>query len=89
MPAVAIDELRGILEQAVAAEPRRRGTAGWWRRPLVAAAPADGRFDLLPRIAAPDHLLPGDTALSADQANILKKLKITPPKPFVKLETTP
>jgi hypothetical protein len=29
------------------------------------------------------------TALSADQANILKKLKITPPKPFVKLETTP
>ncbi len=60
MPAVAIDELRGILEQAVAAEPRRRGTAGWWRRPLVAAAPADGRFDLLPRIAAPDHLLPCD-----------------------------
>ena len=29
------------------------------------------------------------TALSADQANILKKLKITPPTPFVKLETTP
>ena len=29
------------------------------------------------------------TVLSADQANILKKLKITPPKPFVKLETTP
>ena len=29
------------------------------------------------------------TALSADQANILKKLKITFPKPFVKLETTP
>ncbi len=29
------------------------------------------------------------TALNADQANILKKLKITPPKPFVKLETIP
>jgi hypothetical protein len=29
------------------------------------------------------------TALSADQANILKKLKINPPKPFLKLETTP
>jgi len=28
------------------------------------------------------------TALSADQANILKKLKILP-KPFVKLEATP
>jgi hypothetical protein len=29
------------------------------------------------------------TALNAEQANILKKLKITPPKPFVKLEATP
>ena len=29
------------------------------------------------------------TALSSEQANILKRLKITPPKPFVKLETTP
>ena len=29
------------------------------------------------------------TALSSEQDNILKKLKITPPKPFVKLETTP
>jgi len=28
------------------------------------------------------------TALSADQANFLKKLKITPPQPFVKLEAT-
>ena len=29
------------------------------------------------------------TALSSEQANILKRLKITPPKPFVKLEITP
>lgn len=29
------------------------------------------------------------TALSSEQSNILKRLKITPPKPFVKLETTP
>jgi len=29
------------------------------------------------------------TALTADQANILKKLQITPPRPFVKIETTP
>lgn len=29
------------------------------------------------------------TALTADQDNILKKLKITPPRPFIKLETTP
>jgi len=29
------------------------------------------------------------TVLSSEQANILKRLKITPPKPFVKLEITP
>ena len=29
------------------------------------------------------------TALTAEQAKLLKKLKITPPKPFVKLEATP
>ena len=29
------------------------------------------------------------TALSSEQSNILKRLKITPPKPFVKLEITP
>jgi len=29
------------------------------------------------------------TALTADQANVLKKLQITPPRPFVKIETTP
>ena len=28
------------------------------------------------------------TELTTDQANILKKLRINPPKPFVKLETT-
>ncbi|MCU0538744.1 MAG: hypothetical protein MUF46_02500 [Desulfobacterales bacterium] len=60
MPAVTVDELRSVAEQAVSQEPRRLGSAGWWRRPLVAAAPADRRFDCLPRIAAPDHLLPRD-----------------------------
>jgi hypothetical protein len=29
------------------------------------------------------------TVLTTDQANILKRLNITPPKPFVKLEATP
>ena len=29
------------------------------------------------------------TALTADQTNILKKLRITPPRPFLELETTP
>ena len=29
------------------------------------------------------------TELSREQSNLFKKLKITPPKPFLKLETTP
>jgi len=55
-----IAALRRMAEEAVAAEPARSGARPWWRRPLVAAAPADERFDRLPAIAAPDHLLPRD-----------------------------
>ena len=32
----------------------------WWRDPILAAAPADKRFDILPEIAADNHMLPRD-----------------------------
>ena len=32
----------------------------WWRDPLLATAEADDRFDILPQIAAKNHLLPRD-----------------------------
>lgn len=57
---VTIDQLRKFTEKFVAAEPLRLGTEGWWRTPLLAAAPVDARFDQLPRIAADDHLHPRD-----------------------------
>jgi epoxyqueuosine reductase QueG len=60
MASVSVQELRRLAEEFVAAEPERLGQAGWWRRPLLATAPVDARFDTLRRIAAPDHLHPHD-----------------------------
>ena len=60
MASMSVQELRRLAEEFVAAEPGRLGQAGWWRKPLPAAAPVDARFDALPRIAAADHLLPRD-----------------------------
>lgn len=51
-------ELRALLEDFVAAHPDRGGQRAIWRKPLLASAAADRRFDILPRIASPDHLLP-------------------------------
>lgn len=56
----AIADLRRIVPDFVAAHPARAGATDWWRRPLVVTARADRRFAALPRIAAPDHLLPAD-----------------------------
>ncbi|MFO7708611.1 MAG: hypothetical protein R6V84_10600 [Desulfobacterales bacterium] len=66
MAAVSVEELRGELETRVAAEPGRLGSAGWWRTPLLAAAPVDERFERLPRMAAEDHLLPRDLLPTAN-----------------------
>ncbi len=60
-----IVSLRRLVEETVAAEPARSGARRWWRKPLVAAAPVDERFDRLPAIAAPDHLLPRDLLATA------------------------
>jgi epoxyqueuosine reductase len=66
MPAVSVDELRSELETRVAAEPRRLGSAGWWRTPLLAAAPVDARFERLPRMAAHDHWQPRELLPTAN-----------------------
>ena len=60
MASMSVQELRRLAEEFVAAEPGRLGQAGWWRRPLLATAPVDARFDALRRIAAADHLHPRD-----------------------------
>ncbi len=60
MVMASIEELRTFATEFVAAEAGRLEGGGWWRAPLVAAAPADGRFAALPAIAADDHLDPRD-----------------------------
>lgn len=62
---VTPSELRSLLEDYVAAYPENAGEQNIWRKPLLAAAKADSRFDLLPRIAAEDHVLPRDLLPSA------------------------
>lgn len=52
--------LREVAETCVAEEPSRLGSEGWWRKPLLAAVPVDGRFDILPKIAFEEHWKPKD-----------------------------
>jgi epoxyqueuosine reductase len=56
----SIEELRRFAEGYVADEPARSQVQNWWRPPLLAAAPVDARFEMLPRIAADDHLQPAE-----------------------------
>jgi epoxyqueuosine reductase QueG len=60
MTPIDIADLRRIAAEVVHSEPQRLGRAGWWKPPLVSAAPVDARFERLPAIAAPDHLHPRD-----------------------------
>jgi epoxyqueuosine reductase QueG len=53
-----VDDLRRLAVKFVADEPGRLGTEGWWRPPLLTTAPIDARFEILPKIAADDHLHP-------------------------------
>lgn len=49
--------VRGVVREAAAGCSE---TGGWWREPLLVSAKIDSRFDLLPRIAARDHIHPRD-----------------------------
>lgn len=62
---VKIQTLRMYAERFVAAEPDRLGAAGWWEKPLLVSARADGRFDCLPEIAHREHWLPRDLLRNA------------------------
>ena len=62
----SIDRLRKFIVDFVAAYPEANKVTDWWGPPLLVTAPADDRFDVLPRIAAPDHLLPEDLLPGAE-----------------------
>ena len=60
MSEITIKDLRVLTEEYVSAEPSRLGTEGWWQTPILASAPIDQRFDILPQIALDDHIHPYD-----------------------------
>ena len=57
---INVAELRAGLEKYLAGYPAQSGERAIWKKPLLATAPADERFDALPQIAKQDHLLPRD-----------------------------
>jgi len=59
------EDLRRILEAFVSSYPTRAKVRNWWRKPLLATAEADDRFQILPKIASDEHLLPRDLLPSA------------------------
>ena len=58
--AIRVGDLRQVVERCVAEEPVRLGIEGWWRTPLLVTAPADERFELLPKVAFEEHWRPRD-----------------------------
>lgn len=59
------EDLGRIVEAFVSSYPARAKVRNWWRKPLLATAQVDDRFQILPRIASDEHLLPRDLLPSA------------------------
>ena len=57
---VTSGDLRALIENYVSGYPEAAGLKKIWRTPLLVTATADDRFDILPEIAADDHVLPKD-----------------------------
>jgi epoxyqueuosine reductase QueG len=57
---VTSEDLRAFVEEYVVNYPKATGGKNIWQSPLLVAAKADERFDILPEIAADDHILPKD-----------------------------
>ncbi len=65
------NDLRILVEDYVTAYSGKTGERNVWRKPLLVTAAADDRFDILPRIAAENHLLPRDLLPSAKSVAVL------------------
>ena len=59
-----IDTLRNAVVEFCQAEIQASRLPDWWRAPLLVTAEADERFDILPEIAAPNHMRPRDLLAS-------------------------
>jgi hypothetical protein len=62
---VTVQELREFLERLLANEGKQMQAGGWWRSPLLACGAVDGRFEILPKVAFREHLLPRDLLATA------------------------
>ena len=82
---VTPNDLRILIENYVTAYPEKTGERNMWRKPILATAKADDRFDILPQIAAEDHALPQDLLPSAKSVVVffvpfVKELAVENPK---------
>jgi len=55
---VTPNELRILIENFIAEHPNKNHERKIWEKPLLTTAKADNRFEILPKIAAADHILP-------------------------------
>lgn len=55
-----IDELRSAVKDFFNTQLNLKQLPNWWRDPLIATADVDERFEILPKIAAKNHMLPSD-----------------------------
>jgi epoxyqueuosine reductase QueG len=60
------EDLRRIVEAFVSSYPNKARVRNWWRKPHLATAETDDRFEILPKIASDEHLLPWDLLPSAN-----------------------
>jgi len=65
MERISIDTLRKELEAYVAADLQNPDARQFWEMPIMASAPVDERFAILPDIAMDEHLLPKDLLATA------------------------
>src|SRR5210317_2109663 len=65
MDSIGIETLREKLEGLVGTELQKPGARQFWEMPIMASAPVDDRFTILPEIAMDEHLLPGDLLATA------------------------
>jgi epoxyqueuosine reductase QueG len=55
-----VSELRKRVTDFCHKRIQQKQLPNWWRDPLLVTSKADGRFDVLPEIAAENHMLPSD-----------------------------
>lgn len=55
-----IQNIRTRIVEFCRSQIKAKGLPDWWRDPILATAGADERFDILPDVAANNHMLPRD-----------------------------